>query len=469
MKLRLNFKMQLSIYLVAFTVISCTKDEVTEISLNKVNYDQFLGGNNSIINSSENAFSFPSPGLTGMDELNFFVGNSFFNKNWVSAPASATARDGLGPTFNAKNCSSCHFKDGRGRPASFDGELGTGLLLRFSLGEQSDGSPIHHPVYGSQLQDDAILGVEAEGQLGITYLEESGGFPDGEVYSLRKPSYFVKNPKFGSLGNIKMSPRISRQLIGLGLLEAISEEEILANEDEFDADQNGISGKANYVWDDLNQRYSLGRFGWKADQPSIIQQSSKAFLRDLGITTPLYKIDNCPDEQIDCGNAENGGTPEIDSADFDKVILYVSNLAVPAQRNSDDEIVQKGKGLFKNIGCINCHDNTMTTSSHPIFPHFNNQSIQPYSDLLLHDMGEGLADNMPVFAATGSEWRTAPLWGIGLIETVNNHTYYLHDGRARNLTEAILWHGGEAESIKLVFKSLSKSDRTALITFLESI
>ena len=274
--------MQLSRYLVAFTVLSCTKDEVTEISPNKVNYDQFLGGNNSIINSSENAFSFPSPGLTGMDELNFFVGNSFFNKNWVSAPAIATA----------KNCSSCHFKDRRGRPASFDGELGTGLLLRFSLGEESDGSPIHHPVYGSQLQDDAILGVEAEGQLGITYLEESGGFPDEEVYSLRKPSNFVKNPKFGSLGNIKMSPRISRQLIGLGLLEAISEEEILANEDEFDADQNGISGKANYVWDDLNQRYSLGIFGWKADQPSIIQQSSKAFLRDLGITTPLYKIDN---------------------------------------------------------------------------------------------------------------------------------------------------------------------------------
>ena len=465
-----SLKIWLGFILAIFSVFGCKKDSESILKNEELDYSFLLAGNNTIFNQSVNAFSFPDPSLTGMDELNFFVGNSFFNKNWVSAPASTTARDGLGPTINARSCSSCHFKDGRGRPPDFQGEIGTGIILRLSIGENPDGSSIPHNLYGGQLQDDAILGVSHEGEIGTNYIEVPGAFSDGETYTLRKPIYFIFDPQFGLLeSDVKISPRIARQLIGLGYLEALSEDSILKNADEFDADQDGISGKPNYVWNDVEQKISLGRFGWKADQPTVAQQTAKAFLRDLGITTPMYPDENCPDGQIDCQNAQNGGVPEIDSASFAFVELYASNLAVPAQRNYDDEIVKKGKRLFENIGCVKCHDNYAITGNESKFTHLNQQIIRPYSDMLLHDMGDGLADEMPFFEASGSEWRTPPLWGVGLFETVNSHTYYLHDGRARNLTEAILWHGGEAESRKNTFKMLSKEDRDALISFLKSL
>jgi CxxC motif-containing protein (DUF1111 family) len=467
--IRSNFKVQLGLVLIVLSfLISCRKDPEIVVE-EETDYSFLLAGNNTIFSESSVAFSFPDPGLTGFDELNFFAGNSFFNDNWVTAPSITTARDGLGPLINARSCSSCHSRDGRGRPANSPNEIGSGLLLRLSIGENSDGSPIPHPVYGSQLQDGSILGVPSEGKLGITYEEFQGSFSDGEQYSLRKPTYFVRDPQFGPLGDVKISPRIARQIIGMGYLEAISEDSILANADEFDFDGDGISGKPNYVWDDFQQTISLGRIGWKADQPSVAQQTAKAFLRDIGITTPVYPIETCTDSQQDCKNAENGGVPEIDSVTFDDVVLYASNLAVPAQRNYRDEKVKLGKSLFESIGCVKCHDNFVITSSHERFQHLNNQIIRPYSDLLLHDMGEGLADGFPFYKATGSEWRTPPLWGIGLFEAVNNHTYYLHDGRARNLKEAILWHGGEAHSKKNAFKDLSKENREALLLFLKSL
>lgn len=455
--------------LFVLSISACTKDVVPIENQDVISESHLLGGDNTIFDDTPNAFSFQNPGLKGMEELEFYVGNSFFKQNWVAAPASTTARDGLGPTINANNCSSCHLKDGRGRPPLFDGEIGTGLLLRFSIGSGLNGEPLPHPKYGGQLQDDAIPGVTIEGQIGITYQEIQGAYQDGETYSLRKPTYTVKNAAFGPLDGTMTSPRISRQLIGLGLLEAISTTDILAQSDENDIDQNGISGKPNYVWDDENQSIELGRFGWKADQPSIKQQVAKALLRDLGITSPLYTSDNCPDDQVDCSNSANGGTPEIDSADMEKMVLYVANLAVPAQRNFNDKQVQRGQALFELIGCVSCHKPEYKTGSSSKFSHLNNQTIRPYTDLLLHDMGGGLADNMPMFEANGQEWRTPPLWGIGLFNTVNNHTNYLHDGRARSIEEAILWHGGEAENKKLSFKGLTKSDREALLTFLNSI
>lgn len=452
-----------------FLFTSC-KDDIITIPQDNIKSDNhLLGGDNTIFDQSSNAFSFQNPGLTGLDELKFYVGNSFFKQNWVAAPASTTARDGLGPKLNANNCSSCHIKDGRGRPPLYSGEIGTGLLLRFSIGTGINGEPIPHPKYGIQLQDDAIPGVTKEGQIDITYQEITGVFPDGETYTLRKPTYSVINGAFGEITETIISPRISRQLIGLGLLEAITDQIILSNSDEDDADQNGISGKPNYVWDDEKQSMQLGKFGWKADQPSIKQQVAKAFLHDIGITTPLYKYENCPDEQKDCTNSANGGTPEIDAEDFDKMIIYVSNLAVPAQRNHEKKEVKRGQELFNRIGCTGCHKSEVETGSESKFNHLNNQTIHPYSDLLLHDMGEGLADNMSIFDASGQEWRTPPLWGIGLFNAVNNHTYYLHDGRARSIQEAILWHGGEAESRKNSFKGLQKSDRDAIINFLNSL
>jgi CxxC motif-containing protein (DUF1111 family) len=218
----------------------------------------------------------------------------------------------------------------------------------------------------------------------------------------------------------------------------------------------------------LNSRTALGRFGWKANEPTVAQQTAGAFLGDMGITTPIFPEQNCTDAVPDCRTAADGGTPEIEPDDFMKVVLYASSLAVPARRDWDDPEVLRGKALFNEIGCAACHTPVLETGVHPTIPALSNQTIRPYTDLLLHDMGEGLADGRPDFQATGSEWRTPPLWGLGLIETVNGHTNLLHDGRARNLTEAILWHGGEARQARDRFAGLDQSEREALLRFLNS-
>lgn len=447
----------------------CQEDVVPVKGSVDEDYSFLLGGENSVADFSENAFSFQSPGLYGIEELQFYVGNSFFKQDWVTSPSSTTARDGLGPLFNTTSCSGCHFKDGRGRPPEYSGELGTGLLLRFSIGQDNNGAPIPHPQYGSQLQDVAINGVAREGSVVVNYTEIQGTFQDGEPYSLRRPTYSVEGLNYGSLEGVMMSPRISRQMIGLGLIEAISDVSILALADPNDSNQDGVSGVPNYVLNEENGFMEIGRFGWKGDQPTIKQQVAKAFLRDLGITSPYYPIENCTDAQNACENMENGGTPEIEEDDFNKVLLYVTNLAVPIQRDYDRNEVQRGRELFESIGCVSCHNPSITTGTSSTFSHLNKQEIHPYTDLLLHDMGEGLADDMPMFDASGSEWQTPPLWGIGLFESVNHHTYYLHDGRARSLTEAILWHGGEAEGRRNAFLYLNKSDREALLSFLNSL
>lgn len=430
-----------------------------------------LGGQTTIYNTTPNAFGQPAPGLEREHELLFFVGNSFFNQNWVSAPASTTARDGLGPSYNARSCASCHFKDGRGQPP-VDGEVGTGFLIRLNIPERDPitNQYLPDPNYGSQVQDIALQGLIPEGQIAITYEEFTGTYADGTTYSLRMPTYTIVDLAYGDLDpNVMLSPRIANQVIGLGLLEAIPEETILGFSDPDDSNGDGISGRPNYVWNILEAQLTLGRFGWKANQPSLIQQNSAAFNGDIGITTRVFPVENCPTIQVDCLNAVNGGVPEIDDDDLDKVTLYTSSLSVPAQRDFDNPDVMLGEALFTEIGCANCHIMEIETGEHPTIPALSNQTIRPFTDLLLHDMGDGLADNAPDFEATGTEWRTPPLWGIGLFETVNDHTYYLHDGRARNLEEAILWHDGEAQQARTNFTELSVEDRAALIAFLQSL
>lgn len=433
--------------------------------------EELSGGQATVFNTTPNAFSQPAPGLERMDELLFFVGNSFFNQNWVTAPASTEARDGLGPFFNARSCASCHFKDGRGRPPEFPGEIPVGFLVRLSTpGSDMHRVPAAEPAYGRQLQEGAIDGIEAEGQVRIEYTEIPGQFADGETYSLRQPTYIVENLAYGDLHpETLFSPRVANQMIGMGLLEAVPEETLLALADPTDADGDGISGRPNYVWDGYNNRLALGRFGWKANQPHILQQVSSAFLGDIGITTGLALEQECTELQKGCQNAITGGEPEIDDDDFLKVVLYSSSLAVPARRDWDDPTVLRGKQIFNEAGCTECHTPVLETGIHPTIPALSHQTIRPYTDLLLHDMGDRLADGRPDFVATGSEWRTPPLWGIGLIETVNGHTNFLHDGRARNLMEAVLWHGGEAEAAQQHVLELDKADRDALIKFLESL
>ena len=437
------------------------------IDLSQV-YDERLGGDTTAFSKGKNAFELSARNLDTPLRRAFEVGDSFFNQNWVTAPASTKARDGLGPTMNARSCSSCHSHDGRGRPPEHPDDPARGLLLRLSV-PGPDG-PVDEPVYGGQLQDRSTLDVPIEGRIKIVYEEVAGTYPDGTRFNLRQPVYNIEDPQFGPIHpEVMMSPRVAPANIGMGLLEAIPGEAILGLADPEDADADGISGRANYVWDVRNDKLTLGRFGWKANQPTVEQQVAGAFLGDIGITSGLFLEENCPASQSVCAQAPNGGVPEISDSRLEKVTIYTQTLAVPAMRNAEDKEVKQGARLFVQSQCSVCHTPRHETGdTHPLEP-LRGQVIYPYTDLLLHDMGEGLADNRPDGLATGTEWRTPPLWGIGLVETVNGHTMFLHDGRARSLEEAILWHDGEASGSRDKFMGLSLEERNALIKFLGSL
>ncbi|MBK6996079.1 MAG: c-type cytochrome [Lewinellaceae bacterium] len=435
--------------------------------------EQYVGGaNGTTFDFGQNAFGGQVNGLSPEQSGFFVTGNSFFRSNWITAPASVQSLDGLGPIFNAISCSSCHFKDGRAKPPAQPEDPLNGLLFRLSIpGTDAYGGPLGDPVYGGQLQDKAILNVQNEARVRVSYQEISGQYADGASYSLRQPVYEFLDLGFGDFApGMMFSPRIGPQMPGLGLLEIIPEADIIAFADETDSDQNGISGRPNYVWDVETQQVVMGRFGWKANQPNLSQQTAGAFNGDLGITSTLFPQDHLsPTQQQQYPNVPNGGTPEISDDIFQKVVSYTRTLAVPARRDHDDQTVLRGKFLFNQVNCSGCHRPLMNTGLGGEIAALRDQKIWPYTDLLLHDMGSGLADNRPDFLATGTEWRTPPLWGIGLIQTVNQHSFLLHDGRARNIEEAILWHAGEAEKSRDEFKKLSKADRDALLKFVESL
>ncbi|MEZ5024128.1 MAG: di-heme oxidoredictase family protein [Chitinophagales bacterium] len=457
------------LFIVSLLFFACEKETVDPLLHYLEDGEEFSGGNATTFLTSRDAFGQAISGLTDAQENSFFVGNSLFNQNWVTAPASTTARDGLGPFFNARSCSGCHFKDGRGRAPDYFGEKSTGFLMRLhGLGTTANGAPMPDLSYGGQLQDQAILDITPEGEVEITYQEIVDAFGDGSNYSLQQPSYSIRQLGYGPMTASILSPRVAPHMAGGGLLEAISETDILANADEFDADGDGISGKANYVWDDFKQEMALGRFGWKAGKSDLLNQDAAAFIGDMGITSDIFPNQNCSTNEIECQNAADGGQPEIIFDRLMDVVSYTQTLAVPGRRDHDAPPVLNGKRLFFKIGCVKCHTPKFTTGSHAISA-LSDQTIRPYTDLLLHDMGDALADGATEFRANGNEWRTPPLWGIGLIETVNGHTRFLHDGRARNLTEAILWHGGEGESSKAMFKTLTEEERQDLIQFLNSL
>ena len=451
-------------------VLGACKKKVDETPLIS-NYEEgedMPGGTATVQIDGVLAFSSQIRNTTSEELSSFFVGNSFFKKDWVIAPASTTARDGLGPFFNSKACATCHFLDGRGRPPRYAGERNHGLLLRLSItGEGTNGEPLAEPNYGGQLQTMAIPSVMKKGDFYISYETIPGQYTDGTTYELKKPIYNLTGLNYGTIaGDVMISPRVAPQMIGLGLLEALSDVQILANEDVLDRNNDGISGKANYVWDKTKQKKVLGRFGWKANEPNLRQQNADAFLGDIGITSSINPIENCLTG--DCQTATNGGTPEFEDTFLDDLEVYTQTLAPPYRKNASDPTVLRGKSLFYSMKCISCHIPSYITGSHKISA-LVGQKIFPYTDMLLHDMGEDLSDNRPDFEAEGNEWRTQPLWGIGKIEKINKHTRYLHDGRARNLEEAVLWHGGEAIQQKNTFLGLDKSDRYAVITFLNSL
>lgn len=435
------------------------------------------GGSTTVQQSDHNAFSLPSANLSPLRRLDFSVGNSFFRNPWVIAPATTTARDGLGPLFNTNACQNCHIKDGRGHPPAADAESAVSMLVRLSIpaGPADKTSLLHagivpEPVYGGQLQDMAIPGSAPEGKVRIDYRSLPMHFADGTQVDLRQPTLQINQLGYGPLHpDTQLSARIAPPMIGLGLLEAIPTASILANADPDDANGDGISGRANQVWDDALGKTVLGRFGWKAGQPTLNQQNAHAFAGDMGLTTNLLPRDDCTATQTSCLQAVNGGQPEVSDEILALVLFYSRNLGVPARRQVDDLQVRQGKQLFNQAGCSGCHTPSFTTRADAAEPELANQLIRPYSDLLLHDMGDGLADNRPEFLASGREWRTAPLWGVGLTETVNGHSQLLHDGRARNLLEAILWHGGEAEAARQQVLAFDAEQRAALLAFLHSL
>lgn len=440
-----------------------------------------------------NAFSHASANMPFERELDFKIGNGFFKRIWVSAPASTQAADGLGPVFNAKACQRCHLKDGRGHPpeGNYPEDTAVSMFLRLSIPPRTEAertalaegrtNVIPEPTYGGQLQDFSVQGVPAEGRMVIAYTERTVTLADGTEVALRAPSYSVTNLGYGPLHpDTMLSPRVAPPMIGLGLLEHVPEADILAAADPDDTDGDGISGKANRVWSHVRGETALGRFGWKAGAPSIDEQTQSAFHGDIGIATPLFPdaYGDCTQAQDACRAAPSGASPQYDDLEahgevVDLVTFYSGNLAVPARRAPTDPTVLAGKKLFADAGCAACHtprhETAAETAAAADQPWLGGQVIWPYTDLLLHDMGEGLADHRPEGRATGREWRTPPLWGIGLTERVNGHTTFLHDGRARNLLEAILWHGGEAEAARRRVEAMTAREREALLAFLKSL
>ena len=433
------------------------------------------GGATTTQFQDENAFSQPATNLDFEGRMNFSIGNSYFRNPWIAAPASAEARDGLGPLFNTNSCQGCHIKDGRGHPPLPGQAQAVSTLIRLSIPETADtpraisDSVVAEPTYGDQLQDFSVAGVTPEARINWDYEYSEVSLANGQVVELRKPIIELSHFGYGDMHpDTMISPRVAPAMIGLGLLEAIPEEAILALADPNDENQDGISGRPNQVWDAITEELTLGRFGWKASKPTVEQQSAGAFFGDIGVTSKFSTLESCMPAQTSCLEAPNGGEPELSDELLEMVTFYSAHLAVPSRPDAQDPEVLTGQQVFNEVGCAGCHVANWQTGTDTSTA-LTNQNIYPYTDLLLHDMGEGLADNRPDFEATGTEWRTPPLWGLGSYQVVNGHTQLLHDGRARNALEAILWHSGEAETSRNAVVQLSEDRLNSLLQFLDSL
>jgi len=457
------------------------------------------GGDSGISITSAESYSKPSSNLTALRKGSFFIGNAFFQQPWVIAPASTDSRDGLGALFNVAACQSCHVKDGRGHAPMSSKDDADSLLIRLSMPATTDEQrqqlrdslieKVVHPMYGGQLQDRGIQGVPAEARIAVQWTDMPVTFADGYVETLRAPSFKLTKPGYGAFDNEMMvSPRVALPMIGLGLLEQIPDDDIKKQAVNNNSTSD-ISGKFNWVMDPQTSKHALGRFGWKAGQTKLITQNQSAFNEDMGLTSNIRPHESCMPSQTACINATTGadeqgnGKPPVEVNDeiAKFVEFYTRNLAVPHRRNADDKLVLAGKKHFYDMGCQSCHTpryQLPKTDDDHLEQH--GQVIYPYTDLLLHDMGDALADRtiagkLPAkdaqveFLANSYEWRTPALWGIGLAQTVDPQATFLHDGRARTLMEAVLWHGGEAERQRQKVLKLDKQGRAELNAFLKSL
>ena len=493
-----------------------------------------LGGDTTTFDasSSGHGYSTPAVNLSEAQLAQHLSGDLNFETAFTTAPNEEHPElDGLGPVFNNADCNSCHQRDGRNStPIVPAGQarikLGSesGIFLRISKApdqaclepsaENNYCAPIPVPNFGTQLFHRGVLKAREDWQQNLfggqadvylSFEQKRVTYPDGTEVTLKRPLFTVENP-FDAPGERLNSSNVTSELLqsdvlmgwrngmpvfGLGLLEAIPEASIMALVDENDADGDGISGRANLVFDAVKAQrgdshpVSLGRFGWKANTPSVRVQSLGALRGDIGITNPLFPEESIAGSSmhdsylartgfVDTGSGVDG-EPEASAEFSDDVVFYAETLAVPARRQVDDAKVREGARLFELVNCSGCHQPKFVTKSSgeigglPMIAALKGQTIYPFSDMLLHDMGEGLSDGRPDFLASGSEWRTRPLWGIGLTQTVNPQAGFLHDGRAASVEEAILWHGGEAQASTDKFMALTQKERAQLLAFVMSL
>ena len=428
--------------------------------------DRLSGGSFTTLNLSTQAFKQVIDGLTTRQATVHTIGDGTFDQVFVAAPAPHFG--GLGPVFNNLSCINCHRNDGSGFPTT--GTSSSGMLMRISIpGVDEHGGPLEAPGFGLQIQDQALLGTAPEASINISYTDVPLTYPDGTKLSLRKPAYAVLAPYTPLPAGYMISPRLAPRLIGMGLLENIPENTILSFVDAGDKNGDGIVGKANYVYDSYTKKTEIGRFGVKANTPTLLMQVATAYQQDMGVTSYAQLAESAYGQSQMNSIGKGDTSPELIDSLLNYVTFYVQTLAVPARRDVLDSVNKRGAVLFTQVNCAGCHRPTMQTGVNPAI-NLSSQRIHPYTDLLVHDMGEGLADNRPDYLATGREWRTPPLWGIGLLPKTNGGTaYYLHDGRARSVEEAILWHDGEAAKSKQQFMQLSFVDRLALLQFISSL
>ena len=414
------------------------------------------GGDASVDDASSGAFGKPLANLSNpRSALRHDLGERGFHRNF--AHVRLNGRRTLGPKFNNVSCASCHFGNGRGL-VSFGRRASQSVVKVSTLfGRPAHtGAPIPVRGVGLQIRDHGLSPVKADGRLALLWELSHGTYYDGTSFELRKPIVQLQGASAKLPTGTMFSLRRPPPVFGAGLLEAIDATTILSMADPADADFNGISGRANLVWNKQERAATVGKFGFKASSPSLLQQVATAYSTDMGVTNPVFPEGDRP--------------PDISQRVLGLTVFYAQTLAVPKARSQDDAVVQSGQRTFNTIGCAQCHVSTIITGQHSI-AELSYQTIHPFTDLLLHDMGEGLADGRPDFVAESQEWRTTPLWGIGLSSLVlaGAEVTYLHDGRARTLEEAVLWHGGEAEASREAFMRLSANEREELMIFLRSL
>jgi CxxC motif-containing protein (DUF1111 family) len=400
--------------------------------------------------------------------LDFEIGRALFERQWAAAPSSTQAADGLGPLFNARSCLSCHTGGGRGQAYDAAGNVLPALL--FKLGPHGGmTAAVGDPVYGQQIQPESVLGLSGEARPRMRFETHTVSLADGTKIELRRPAPFVEGLAYGPLApETVISTRLATAINGMGLLERIPDAEIMARANP---DGDGISGRPNEVLDPATGKTAIGRFGWKAGAATLAAQDAKALDLDIGLSNPLYRdsYGDCTPREPQCLAMPNGASPQFENLEIPSSLMrlidrFVAEAVLPRAAAVANGVAH-GREVFMEAGCESCHRASFYLPADGAMPA---RQIAPFSDLLLHDMGMGLADHVKDGAASGREWRTAPLWGIGAALQAGN-VGLLHDGRARTVLEAILWHDGEAAPARKNVEALSAADRQALIDFIGSL